>query len=158
MRQCEMVHAWEVFNWWSGWKISSNLYWASVCDMKNSTFLLHYLSKKRFYIPLASWYRLSNNVFGKFPDLPRLLQRGLDLQECHTLTEFSKLCGAIFLIPIAAYKNIFCHLSLYTKNLLQYESITLNFMSHTDIQDVTHWHNFSVNFCKSVGTFFVYCN
>jgi hypothetical protein len=49
-------------------EISSNLYRASVCDMKKGTFLLISLTQILYYTLQTTWYGMTKNIFGKLPD------------------------------------------------------------------------------------------
>ena len=49
-------------------EISSNLYRASVCDMKKGTFLLISLTQILYYTLQTTWYGMRKNILGKLPD------------------------------------------------------------------------------------------
>ena len=49
-------------------EISSNLYRASVYDMKKLTFLLVSLSQILYYTLQTTWYGMTKNLLGKLPE------------------------------------------------------------------------------------------
>ena len=71
-------------------EISSNLYRASVCDMKKGPFLLISLSQILYYTLETTWYGMTKNILGKLPDHLWLQINTFIFEGCHTLTYFSK--------------------------------------------------------------------
>ncbi len=82
-------------------EISSNLYRASVCDMKKGTFLLISLTQIFYYTLQTSCYGMTKNIFGKLPDHFWLKINTFNFERCHTLTQiFPVLIIIIFFNPI----------------------------------------------------------
>ena len=72
-------------------EISSNLYRASVCDMKKGTFLLISLSQVLYYTLQTTWYGITKNVLGKLPDHWWLHINTFNFEGCHTLTHIFQI-------------------------------------------------------------------
>ena len=82
-------------------EISSNLYRASVCDMKKRTFLLISLSQILNYTLQTTWYGMTKNIIGKLPDHLWLQISTFNFEGCHTLTQiFQILIIITFFNPI----------------------------------------------------------
>ena len=72
-------------------KISSNLYRASVCDMKKWTFLLVSLSQILYYTLQTSWCGMTKNILDKLPDHLWLQINTFNFEGCHTLTQIFQI-------------------------------------------------------------------
>ena len=121
--------------------ISSDMYSASVCDVKILNFSIEVLMQFWLFPSITIWLPLTKMIRGKLPGILALCEQGLNFSGCHTLTFWEK--GLFFMFYHCFERSE--HLEMFPVSSETHQHFKWPLKNSSHPQNVTHWRRTLTN-------------